>query len=425
MASAMPRRSQAKAVCPRVEHAGSRVRFDGTYGTAGHRRQRYKCVPANGDRPHVFTELLPREESWRHSCDACERHVPRHEGPQAPRKYQFVARGIAAALVAVGAGQSYMRAAHVARLRARRQRTDATNGSPRASAHGQLVADWVEVFAPVVFVPHRPSAWQEQGTVVLDHMPFRVRAFGPNGRPIPGGRVAFDVFCAMGYEEGKPKLWKLEAFTDALAPTWERFLGSLPGQPQRVVCDAHYGLLGAIEKLWPQTDLYLCEWHLQHALRRLLRKQSRKHRQLAPQIDPLIVQVDAGTRWPVVWERFKPSLLALGLKAVDDWVATNDPILEWQFARRGWRRPPSMPLSTGGLEQLTRPIRDAIHPRRYAFKNRERMNRLLMLMQLHANGLDSHTEYAKTVRDWLLSNDGRPKVRRRAVTDRFGFPSLR
>jgi hypothetical protein len=28
-----------------------------------------------------------------------------------------------------------------------------------------------------------------------------------------------------------------------------------------------------------------------------------------------------------------------------------------------------MPLSTGGLEQKTRPIRDAIHPRRYALKN--------------------------------------------------------
>ena len=149
-------------VCPRAEHAGSRVRFDGTYGTWGHRRQRYKCVPANGDRPHVFTEPLPREETWRHSCDACERPVPRHEGPQAPRKHQFVSRGIAAALVAVGAGQSYMRASHVARSRARRHRIDGDTGAPRWSAHGQLVADWVEVFAPTASTAKpttpRPSA---------------------------------------------------------------------------------------------------------------------------------------------------------------------------------------------------------------------------------------------------------------------------
>jgi hypothetical protein len=51
--------SRAVAVCPRVEHAGSRVRFDGQYGKPGHRRQLYRCVPANGDRPHRFTEVLP------------------------------------------------------------------------------------------------------------------------------------------------------------------------------------------------------------------------------------------------------------------------------------------------------------------------------------------------------------------------------
>jgi len=96
--------SKANAACPRLEHAGSRVRFDGQYGALGHRRQYYKCVPANGERPHRFTELLPREESWKDACELCERDVEFHEGPHAARKYQFVARGIAEALVAVGAG---------------------------------------------------------------------------------------------------------------------------------------------------------------------------------------------------------------------------------------------------------------------------------------------------------------------------------
>ena len=30
-------------------HSGSRVKLDGTYGTTGHRRQRYGCFPANGE----------------------------------------------------------------------------------------------------------------------------------------------------------------------------------------------------------------------------------------------------------------------------------------------------------------------------------------------------------------------------------------
>jgi hypothetical protein len=100
------------------------VRFDGRYGKPGHRRQLYRCVPGNGDRPHRFTELLPREEAWRDACEACERQVHLHEGPHAARRYQFVARGIAEALVAVGAGASYRQAALVARERARRLRAD-------------------------------------------------------------------------------------------------------------------------------------------------------------------------------------------------------------------------------------------------------------------------------------------------------------
>ena len=76
-------------------------------GTPGHQRQRYKGVPANGDPPHRFTQLLPREESWTGACEACVRSVRVHEGPHAARNYQFVARGIAGALKAVGAGSSY------------------------------------------------------------------------------------------------------------------------------------------------------------------------------------------------------------------------------------------------------------------------------------------------------------------------------
>jgi hypothetical protein len=125
-------------VCPRPEHAGSRVRFDGQYGKPRHRRQYYKCVPANGDRSHRFTEPLPREESWKDACELCERDVDFHEGPHAARKYQFVARGIAEALVAIGAGSTYRDAARVARERARRLRADP--GDRGAALHAARVA---------------------------------------------------------------------------------------------------------------------------------------------------------------------------------------------------------------------------------------------------------------------------------------------
>jgi hypothetical protein len=232
--------SAARVRCPNADHAGSRIKLDGTYGKPGHRRQRYRCSP-KGDKPHVFTELLPREESWRGACEHCEREVGRHEGPKAPRHYQFVARGIAEGLQAVGAGDTYIQASRVARDRARRFRYDSATGEVRESAHGQLVADWVELFAPVVFAPHRPASWPAHGSLLLDQIPFRIRAEDASGRGIPGGTVAFDVFCAVGYRAGKPRLWQAEAFSTAHPANWSAFLASLEGEPPRVVCDAHRG----------------------------------------------------------------------------------------------------------------------------------------------------------------------------------------
>ena len=195
MSSAGRSWSKAQALCPRAEHGGSRVRFAGRHGPPGHRRQRYVCVPSNGDRPHRFTEALPREEAWADACEQCERDVGLHEGPHAARNYQFVARGIAEALVMVGTGSTYRDAALVARERAKRLRSDPASGELRFSRHGSLVMDWVEVFAPVVFEAYRPRAWPAGGSLLLDDVPFRVRD------PDSGStRIAFRIFAALGYE---------------------------------------------------------------------------------------------------------------------------------------------------------------------------------------------------------------------------------
>jgi hypothetical protein len=77
------------------------------------------------------------------------------------------------------------------------------------------------------------------------------------------------------------------------------------------------------------------------------------------------------------------------------------------------------------MDGLIGPIRDALHPRRYGLKNRERANRLLLLMQLHANRQDDVRAYTTGIRTWLQANHGRPRVDRRAITDRRDQPSLR
>ncbi len=414
--------SGAVALCPRPEHAGSRVRFDGHYGKPGHRRQLYRCEPANGDRSHRFTETLPREESWHEACEICERPVRGHEGPHAARHYQFVARGIAGALMAVGAGSTYRQAALVARERARRLRPDPETGELRLTRHGQLVMDWVELFAPVVFEAHRPAAWPVTGSLLLDDLPFSVRD------PATGhSQIAFKVFCAVGFERERPKLWRIQAFAEATQANWETFLRGLDGAPQRAVCDNHAGLNAAVRSVFPEAELYLCEWHLRHALERLMDKIVRtepQHRETIAALRPRVEVAFTGTSF---WKPFVRDAHAADIARLSGWLDGAGRIVEDQFASRGLRsrRPPDTPLSTSPMDGLIHPIRDALHPRRYGLKNQERTNRLLMLMQLHANRQDDQQVYATHIRAWLLANQGRPRSARRAVTDDRDQPSLR
>ncbi len=371
----------------------------------------------------MFTELLPREEAWRSSCEHCERRLERREGPKAPRHYQFVARGIAEALQAVGAGSTYMRTSRISRDRARRFRVDGETGELRESDHGQLVADWVEVFAPVVFAPFRPAAWPAEGSLLLDHLPFRVRALDGDGRRIPAGRVAFDVFCGVGFYAGAPKLWLAQAFVSAHPANWRTFLGYLPGEPKRVVCDAHGGMLQAVAERWPHTELQQCEWHLQHALDRLLAKEARNNP--SEELKELRQHAQKALAGPSFWRQFMGAARLVENESLERWIAVNAVTIEAQFARRALTpHRADTPLTTAALEQITRPIVAALYPRRYALKNRERLDRLLMLLQLHANGDDDLQAYTRSIRAHLEANGGRPKEHRRAIADRADSPSL-
>ena len=150
----------------RARHPGSRVQFFGRYGAPGRERQRFRCVPRDGA-AHTFTEPLPRLVAGHGDCVECERLIDAHQPHQSPRCYRFPAREIARTLVGLGQGQTYRQAAERARGRL------AGGGESR---HGQLAADWVEVFAPVVFAPHAPPSWPERGTLVLDHFYFPAAA---------------------------------------------------------------------------------------------------------------------------------------------------------------------------------------------------------------------------------------------------------
>ncbi len=345
-----------------------------------------------------------------------------HEGPHAARKYQFVALGIAEALQMVGAGSTYRDAALVARERAKRLRSDPGSGELRFSRHGSLVSDWVEVFAPVVFEPYRLRAWPASGSLLLDDLPFRVRD-PDTGRH----RIAFRIFSALGYEGGRPKLWRVEAFTSKSQADWEAFLGALDGAPPRVVCDNDHGLTNAVGARFPDAELHLCEWHLRHALERLMGKLRTEEPQHQEAIDELLPDAEAAFTGPSFWTPFQERCHAAGIPRLSEWLNTTGQIVEDQFNRRGlrWKRPADMPLSTSPLDAFINPIRASIKPRAYGLKNRERTNRMLMLMQLHANRHDDERAYVRHIRAWLEANHGRPSIGRRAIVDVGGIASLR
>ena len=68
-----------------------------------------------------------------------------------------------------------------------------------ANRHPQLVSDWVEVFAPIIWSACAPMTWP--AAVAIDEMEFR---FGRVGKP--RGDKAFSVLAAIGYEAAQHSL---------------------------------------------------------------------------------------------------------------------------------------------------------------------------------------------------------------------------
>ena len=91
------------------------------------------------------------------------------------------------------------------------------SGFKYPSRDSSVVEDWVEVFAPVVFEPH-------------------------------ARRSVFRIFAALGYDERLERsVTRIEGFPDKSPASWKKFLTSLSGRPQWIVCDNESGMLKGIE----------------------------------------------------------------------------------------------------------------------------------------------------------------------------------
>ena len=189
----MPKRSAAKAACPRPEHAGSRVHLDGSYGRPG--------IDASALGSSVWMAVgrasVPSFSRARsHGASAARRASARSLAVRVRRRLASTSSWPAASPARareVGAGAAYQRAALVARERASRLPIDRDTGELRETRHSQLVADWVELFAPVALERHRPGPGRAREASSSTTCPSACDSRQPGHAP-----VAFRVFYAMG-----------------------------------------------------------------------------------------------------------------------------------------------------------------------------------------------------------------------------------
>jgi len=251
--------------CPRAGHdadSGFRVSRDGTYGRA-QQRQRYRCTGPDKTF-HRFTPPMPRERTAAGVCDVCDSTVHAHAGPVVSRGYRHRLHLVAEALVAVGRGVSYTRAAQRARVAAGR---DPLVGE----SSGQLVAEWVDAWAPVILAAHAETEQPE--TLVLDSTDF----WWTNART-GIRRREFAILVAYGYTgPAVGRIWGIHATPTAQGHDWVRFMSglNLPGPPATIVADDNLAIEAAVPRMWtpapspslPLPFLFACEHHLRERAR--------------------------------------------------------------------------------------------------------------------------------------------------------------
>lgn len=420
------------------EHAKSLVVRAGWYGRAGQRRQRWKCTAIRGA-AHRFAEVLPRIVSGagEHVCLDCATALEPWEGQPAPRLYGFTARDVAAALAMVAGGASYREAAEVIRIRAGRALNTQPRRSPSkakgkrgkvlqpANRHPQLISDWVEVFAPIIWSAYAPTAWP--AAVAIDEMEFR---FGRAGKP--RGDKAFSVIAAMGYDDPqqgpqRPYVAVIEAVAHADSQAWRSLLGSLQARPGWVVGDGGHPLRTAAA-LWTHIDVNLgedpgfqtwrCEWHLAHNIRQALPDEITREPS-----DPINKLIDPAVRSTAGWQKLCDALTRRTRRDGTCQGAMNvllnlRPVV---LAQDGIE--PHGPRSTGALEEFFRQLDNTIGDRASRMTNKTRTDALLHLIAARRNGWANETAWAELIRDHLARTQGRAPDQRRHVDSRSA-PSL-
>ena len=310
--------------CP--EHPGSKVVRNGKYGSKTPKpRQRYRCTPADGAKPHSFTPPLPRDHVHENAedCAHCEELRGVHRGDTAvARRHSWSSRVVARGLEKLAEGSTY---ADVGRWALRVTGTERTRkvpepdpaasskkrvspGSRESRRSWHIAADWCEAFSPVIYGPIderlRTAALAERArldeeaarcedlvrpqVVLIDDVPVYGRDLGARTRsrrdrgyfilclaevvwPEPAqGDDDFDPFGSPVLPSQKLRL--VRAMPKSNTACWRLVFDELGYTPDFIVADGGTGIAAAIAAHYgaAPTRFVPSLWHLTRAVENAL-----------------------------------------------------------------------------------------------------------------------------------------------------------
>jgi hypothetical protein len=422
-----------------------------TYGSIG--RWAWGATRRSRSRPAALSdaerERRARVKTWERDCKEAEK-----EGRRKPRK----PRGLSLDPLPSAKAK-------------RRRRVDG-NGeelpprpvNPRsAEAHKRwhIGADWIEMYAPVLWQPlherlleeerrehrrrsrmdaERRSADARPSVLLLDDIPYQTKGSFGGSLTHRMTREYFVLGAATivwpervpGQPAPAPNdrfthLRLLRAFATNEATSWELLLDELgfkPGvyEPDFVLADAGTGIVSAVGDYFERAIFVPSLYHIHNALNLALEKQTEgalmdtdAGRRLHPDISRHLGWLSAerfptitDAQWHSWWNDFENLLRRLGLPT--EALRSRRARYEDQVAAtlEALRNNPGVPLSTGGFEAVFRnTVKRVLDGRAHGFKNLERTNNLLDLVVCRDRGVfEDRTACIEALRAEALRYEG-------------------
>ena len=372
--------------------------------SAPFRRQRMRCLPSDGTKPHTFS-LPHRQNTPDHphgeDCSVCDVRPAPTQGPFSLVDFFHTGSEIARLLQLVGRGTSLRRSSQTVRLEAQRFVED-EHGMRHASRELDLAARYLDLFGAEIDHELAPRRWPR--LLVLDSKPFGLRAYGAathGERWDPNARAGAVLVAVGGNDRTRPpKAWRIGFAGDESAASWLDFLGGLEGDPAWVVADGSKAIRKAVRKRWPKATFYACEFHLGRALAEAALRAG-----IWP-ADPAHASLFERAFWSEAdWNALATFALDEDRPELIRWVADNDALVRRQVRLRG----PffGYPRSNAAAEQIGDVIdRRFGRRRRYSLRNAKRLALIFALLRAEQAGQADLAMYAAIVKRRLLALEG-------------------